>query len=58
MESGVELLKWDCLFAKDLVADELELIASSVRRASKSIVLSLSPGNGAIPSLGQWANDK
>jgi hypothetical protein len=56
VENHVSLLKWDCLFASNLVADELELISNAVRNADADIVLSLSPGGEATPELGKWVN--
>lgn len=54
---GVDLIKWDCMYDGNVAAysGEEELAVAAVRKATRPMVLSLSPGGGMAPDAAAWA---
>ena len=51
---GVDFIKADCMMCGPCYSDEVQAFSSSVRKHSRPLTLSYSPGGGNTPRSGEW----
>ena len=44
MVAGIDLIKNDCIFAQNMVADNIKAVSAAITKSGREMVYSLSPG--------------